>query len=84
MPLCPPQVPHGRTRVRTRASEVEGRQLTAWALAWPNIRRTMNTETSCNQLNIVKRLTLTTYSAVYCWAEIEYNKWRHRPKNPVT
>jgi hypothetical protein len=29
VPLCPPQTPHGLTRVRTRASAVEGRQLTA-------------------------------------------------------
>jgi hypothetical protein len=27
--LCPPQIPHGLTRDRTRASEVGGRRLTA-------------------------------------------------------
>jgi hypothetical protein len=31
--LCPPQIPHGLTRARTRASAVAGRRLTAWAIA---------------------------------------------------
>jgi hypothetical protein len=35
VPLCPPQIPHGLTRDRTRASAVEGRRLTAWAMARP-------------------------------------------------
>jgi hypothetical protein len=35
VPLCPPQTPHGLTRDRTRASAVEGRRLTAWAMARP-------------------------------------------------
>jgi hypothetical protein len=35
MPLCPPQIPHGLTRDRTRASAVRGRQQTAWAMARP-------------------------------------------------
>jgi hypothetical protein len=34
MTLCP-QIPHGLTRDRTRASEVGGRRLTAWAMARP-------------------------------------------------
>jgi hypothetical protein len=29
MPLCPPQIPHGLSRDRTRASAVGGRRLTA-------------------------------------------------------
>jgi hypothetical protein len=29
MPLFPPQIPHGLARVRTRASAVRGRRLTA-------------------------------------------------------
>jgi hypothetical protein len=33
VPLCPPQIPHGLTRDRTRASAVGGRRLTAWAMA---------------------------------------------------
>jgi hypothetical protein len=33
MPLCPPQVPHGLTHARTRASAVRGRRLTTWAMA---------------------------------------------------
>jgi hypothetical protein len=35
MPLCPPQIPHGLIRDRTRASAVEARRLTAWAVARP-------------------------------------------------
>jgi hypothetical protein len=30
---CPPQIPHGLTQARTRASAVRGRRLTAWAMA---------------------------------------------------
>jgi hypothetical protein len=30
VPLCPPLIPHGLTRDRTRASAVRGRRLTAW------------------------------------------------------
>jgi hypothetical protein len=32
LPLCPPQIPHGITRARTRASAVRGRRLTTWAM----------------------------------------------------
>jgi hypothetical protein len=35
VPLCPPQIPHGLTRERTRASAVRGRRLTTWAKARP-------------------------------------------------
>jgi hypothetical protein len=33
VPLCPPQIPYGLTRDRTRACAVGGRPLTAWAMA---------------------------------------------------
>jgi hypothetical protein len=33
VPHCPPQIPHGLTRYRTRTSAVGGRRLTAWAMA---------------------------------------------------
>jgi hypothetical protein len=33
--LCAPQIPHGLTRARTRASAVRGRRLTTWAVARP-------------------------------------------------
>jgi hypothetical protein len=36
VPLCLPQIPHGSTRDRTRASAVRGRLLTAWAMARPS------------------------------------------------
>jgi hypothetical protein len=35
VPLCPPQIPHGLTKARTRASAVRGRRLTTWAMALP-------------------------------------------------
>jgi hypothetical protein len=35
VPLCPPQIPHGLARDRTRASAVGGRRLTAWTMARP-------------------------------------------------
>jgi hypothetical protein len=33
VPLCPPKIPLGLTRARTRASAVRDRRLTAWAMA---------------------------------------------------
>jgi hypothetical protein len=36
--LCPPQIPHGLTWNRTRASEVGGLRLTACAMARPPMR----------------------------------------------
>jgi hypothetical protein len=38
LPLCPPQIPHGLTRARTRDSAVRGRRLTSWAIARPPSR----------------------------------------------
>jgi hypothetical protein len=35
VPLCPPQIPHGLTRTRTRTSDVRGRRLTTWVIARP-------------------------------------------------
>jgi hypothetical protein len=35
VPLCPPQIPHGLTRVQTQTFAVRGWQLTARAMAWP-------------------------------------------------
>jgi hypothetical protein len=35
VPLCLPQIPHGLTRARTRASAVRGQRLTTWAMARP-------------------------------------------------
>jgi hypothetical protein len=39
VPLCPPQIPHGLTRARTRASAVRGQRLTAWVTARPRGRK---------------------------------------------
>jgi hypothetical protein len=35
VPLCPPQIPHGPNRMRTPASEMRGRRLTASDMARP-------------------------------------------------
>jgi hypothetical protein len=45
VPLCPPQIPHGLTRYRTRAFAVRGRPLTAWAMTRPR---------TCVNLSIVR------------------------------
>jgi hypothetical protein len=37
VPLCPPQIPHGLTWARTRASAVRSRRLTTWAMARPSL-----------------------------------------------
>jgi hypothetical protein len=36
VPFCPPQIPHGLIRARTRDSVVRGRRLTAWGMARPS------------------------------------------------
>jgi hypothetical protein len=38
--LCPPQIPHGLTRDRTRSFAVRGRRLTAWAMTRSSSQRT--------------------------------------------
>jgi hypothetical protein len=35
LPLCPPEIPYGLTRDRTRASAVRGRRLSAWDMVRP-------------------------------------------------
>jgi hypothetical protein len=42
--LCPPQIPHGLTRARTRDSAVRGRRLTPWAIR-PAFRKLTRTKT---------------------------------------
>jgi hypothetical protein len=37
VPLCPPQIPLGQTRSRTRAAAVGSQLLTAWAMARPSL-----------------------------------------------
>ena len=38
VPLCPPQIPLGLNRNRTRASALGGRRLTAWAMAQASVK----------------------------------------------
>jgi hypothetical protein len=42
VPFCPPEIPHGQTRDRKRASAVRDWQLTAWAMARPKTHLTEN------------------------------------------
>jgi hypothetical protein len=49
-PICPPQVRHDRTRVRTRAAEVGNQRLTASAMAWAFALVTFIYLTVCNAL----------------------------------
>jgi hypothetical protein len=35
VPLCPPQIPHDQTRVRTWATAAGSQWLTSWAMARP-------------------------------------------------
>jgi hypothetical protein len=56
VPLCPPQISHGLTRDRTRASAVRGRRLTAWAMARPDPGSTVPV-TNC-EICVVGRITL--------------------------
>jgi hypothetical protein len=37
VPFCPPQIPHGLSRARSRAFAVRGRRLTTWTIARPAI-----------------------------------------------
>jgi hypothetical protein len=37
VPLCPPQIRYGLNGDRNRASALEGRRITAWAMARPNV-----------------------------------------------
>jgi hypothetical protein len=56
VPLCPPEIPHGLNRDRTRASAVGGRRLTAWAMARPSLAGTLRS----NWFNIQKFYTVLT------------------------
>jgi hypothetical protein len=49
VPLCPPRIPHGLTRVRIRASAVRGRRLMTWAMARPssNVTRIIDDQSVC-------------------------------------
>jgi hypothetical protein len=40
IPLPPPQIPHGQTQARTRATAVGSQRLTAWAIARPKYNKT--------------------------------------------
>jgi hypothetical protein len=64
VPLCPPQIPHGLTRDRTRASAVGGRRLNAWAMARPSVlnifskKKTSTSELHINHLFCIYFITI--------------------------
>jgi hypothetical protein len=69
VPLCPPQIPHGLTRDRNRASAVGDRRLTAWAMARPLIY--VNCPSFLN-VNFVRILVFTSVCVPYllCVAQV--------------
>jgi hypothetical protein len=52
VPLCPPQIPHGLTRARTRASAVRGRRLTN-DLSHGTACQKMYSRVTCLQLKLI-------------------------------
>jgi hypothetical protein len=91
--LCPPQIPHGMTGARTRASGVRGRRLTAWAMALPRISVGMKLVVAWSWLNDGLRRTLSRncwfpwwptllqahISWPIAWWHFAFQKlWRHR------
>jgi hypothetical protein len=74
VPLCPPQIAHGLIRDRTRASAMEGRQLTAWAMARPCTAFTgwilRITESDCVYC-AVRTVSLYTYNR-FCFVFLEW------------
>jgi hypothetical protein len=76
VPLCPPQIPYGLTRERTRASAVRGRRLTAWAMSRPvfvSLRRMFFAllTSQCHARGVLQTdapaLGATSSSAVLTW-----------------
>jgi hypothetical protein len=75
VPLCPPQILHGPTRDRTRASVVRGRRLTAWAMARPTCW-----VTSC-YIVLVQNLANFSVALVWpllppCWGFLSSVRWK--------
>jgi hypothetical protein len=70
-PLCPPQIPHGQIRARTRAFAVTARHLTAWAIA----RRVniVNTEQKWSNISMEKALRWPFLATDYIWTTLGVN-----------
>jgi hypothetical protein len=65
VPLCPPQIQHLLSRVRTRDSAVRGRRLTAWAIARPGHRWVFVSSRLGQLLKFVFRIWSVTICCVY-------------------
>jgi hypothetical protein len=61
VPLCPPQIPKGRTRDRTRAFAVGGRRLTASAMARPSLLVTWYVSRFINQILYIQSTLYFVY-----------------------
>jgi hypothetical protein len=60
VPLCPPKIPHGSTRARTRASAVRGQRLTAWGMARPRRQK-------LTKQNLYKVISILKVNSVSRW-----------------
>jgi hypothetical protein len=83
MLLCPPQIQHGLTRARTRASAARGRRLTTWAMARPvlwltPLYQTFNWNVHCRWLG--RLLDFATHLILYPVG----NNWFCRPPSVLT
>jgi hypothetical protein len=72
VPICPPQIPHGLTRARTRASAVRGRRLMTWAMARPiTCTYSLVQFSSC----VISRIVFLTFrnstktNSLYCFVQ---------------
>jgi hypothetical protein len=78
VPLCTPQIPHGPTRVRNRASAVRSRQLTAWAMSRPKrwFTRHSSTWRGCKPENILLN-SVAMKASNYIWWKVLLTKIRN-------
>jgi hypothetical protein len=66
VPLCPPQIPHGLTRDRTRASALGSRRLTGtWTYPPAASERGWNSAVPLSSLNFHTQLTATCIIAIF-------------------
>jgi hypothetical protein len=68
MPLCPPQIPHGLTRSRTRASAVRGRRLTTWGTACQCRKLVSVSISTVTVIKVLFQLQISvTYAEIVCF-----------------
>ena len=77
VPLCPPQIPHGLTRDRTRASAVRGRRLTAWAMARSLLRMLLRSCSSVQNNRIPVFISSMRMGFPTCYPDRRWEKMGH-------